>query len=225
MSQNRFGVDTAFPPPPPPPVPGWPPQQPPPPGPPPARPAAHSRRRWPLLVAVGATAAAITSVAAAAITLNTRSSGSSESHTAPVTVTVAAPTTPAPAPLPTTQADLQTCKQGFLATDAPSRSAKEALATLPPGVKILDPIVQQDPKLSDAVRSAGEYYIQASQALATNIAPGTTPVLFDAANTMAKSLRVLGDSYTTFNPIAGNAHAITNEANSQMIALCSRLAP
>lgn len=120
---------------------------------------------------------------------------------------------------------MQTCKQGFLATDAPSRSAKDALATLPPGVKILDPRVQQDPNLANAVRNAGQYYIQAGKALEAKIAPGTTPALFEAANTMAKSLLVLGDSYTSFDPIAGNAHEITDEANGQMIALCSRLAP
>lgn len=223
MSENRFGVDTAFPPPPPPPVPGWPPNQPP--SPPPAGPARG--RRWPLLVAVGVVAASLASFAAATITVGTRDTGVSAAHTAPssVTVTVAAPTPPAPALLPTAQADLQTCKQGFLATDAPSRSAKDALATLPAGVKVLDPVVQQTPELANAVRSAGDYYIQASQALERKIAPGTTPVLLNAATSMAKALRALGDSYKTFDPIAGNAHEIVNEANAQMIALCSRLAP
>ena len=130
MSQNHFGVDTAFPPPPPPPVPGWPPHQPP--GPPPARPARG--RRWPVLVAAGAIAATIASVAAASITLSARDTGPSDASvtSSPVTVTVAAPTPAAPAPLPTAEADRQTCQDGWVQAGNLIRSAQDAISVLPP---------------------------------------------------------------------------------------------
>ena len=123
------------------------------------------------------------------------------------------------------QADRQTCQQGFLATQAPTKSATDALAVLPAGMKVLDPAVQQNPEWASAVRSAGNFYTQASDVLHEKIAPGTTPVLAEAANTTVKAFRVLGDSYTKFEPIAGNAHDIAVEASDQMVALCTRLAP
>ena len=134
MSQNHFGVDAAFPPPPPPPVPGWPPHQPP--GPPPARPARG--RRWPVLVAAGAIAATIASVAAASITLSARDTGPSDAPvtSSPVTVTVAAPTPAAPAPLPTAEADRQTCQDGWVQAGNLIRSAQDALSVLPPDVAL-----------------------------------------------------------------------------------------
>ncbi|WP_256277893.1 hypothetical protein [Mycolicibacterium grossiae] len=142
-----------------------------------------------------------------------------------MTVTVAAPTPAAPAPLPVDQANRQTCKEGFIATQAPTKSATEALSVLPAGVKVLDPAVQQNPEWAGAVRTAGGYYTQASEALRAKVAPGTTPVLANAADTAVKAFRVLGDSYTQFEAVAGNAHDLAIEASDQMVALCTRLAP
>ncbi|WP_249026263.1 hypothetical protein [Mycobacterium xenopi] len=90
---------------------------------------------------------------------------------------------------------------------------------------ILDPAVQRNPEWAAAVRKAGGFYRQASEALAAQIAPGTTPVLNQAAQTAVKAFRVLGDSYITFDPISGNAHEIAVAASKQMTALCTRLAP
>ena len=85
--------------------------------------------------------------------------------------------------------------------------------------------MQQNPEWASAVRRAGGFYTQASEALRAKIAPGTTPVLAAAANTTVKAFHVLGESYATFDPIAGNAHDIAVEASDQMFALCTRLAP
>lgn len=208
MNPNTFGVDTAFPPPPP--------------LPPPRRPS--GRKRWPVLVMAGAISAVIASTAAAVITVQARGNSESQPISAPVTVTVAAPTPAVPAPLPVDQANRQTCQEGFIATQAPTKSATEALSILPAGVKVLDPAVQQNPEWASAVRTAGGYYTQASEALRTRIAPGTTPVLANAADTTVKAFRVLGDAYTKFEPIAGNAHDLAVEASDQMVALCTRLA-
>lgn len=220
VNPNTFGIDTAFPPPQPP---GYPPQ---PPGypPPPQRPPS-SRKRWPALVVAGVIGALIASTAAAVITVQARGTSESQEAPAPVTVTVAAPTPAAPAPLPVDQANRQTCQEGFIATQAPTKSATEALSILPAGVKVLDPAVQQNPEWASAVGTAGGYYTQASEALRAKIAPGTTPVLANAADTAVKAYRVLGDSYTKFEPIAGNAHDLAVEASDQMVALCTRLAP
>jgi hypothetical protein len=220
MSHNTFGLRTVPPPPQQPPIPGYSPQ-------PPGPPANIGRRRWPTLLVAGAIGAVATSAAAALITVQARDTSSPvvTEAPAPVTVTVAAPTPASPPPLPTAQADRQTCQEGFLATQAPTKAATDALAVLPAGMKVLDPAVQQNPEWTSAVRSAGAYYTQASEALRTKIAPGATPVLAEAANTTVKAFRVLGDSYTKFEPIAGNAHDIAVEASDQMVALCTRLAP
>lgn len=219
MSHNTFGLGTVPPPPSPPPTPRYSPQ---PPGPP-----AGFGRRWPTLLAASAIGAVVASAAAALITVQARETSPpiGPEAPAPVTVTVAAPTPASPPPLPTAQADRQTCQEGFLATQAPTKAATDALAILPAGMKVLDPAVQQNPEWASAVRSAGAYYEQASEALRAKIAPGTTPVLAEAADTTVKTFRVLGDSYTTFEPIAGNAHDIAVEASDQMVALCTRLAP
>jgi len=215
MSHNTFGVGTV-----PPPPPGFPP-------PPPSPPARSGRSRiWPLVLAAGIIGAVLASATAAIVTVQARGTTAAlPESVAPVTITVAAPTPAPPAPLPVEQADRQTCQEGFLATQAPTKSATDALAVLPAGMKVLDPAVQQNPEWASAVRSAGSFYTQASDVLHDKIAPGTTPVLAEAANTTAKAFRVLGDSYTQFEPIAGNAHDIAVEASDQMVALCTRLAP
>lgn len=218
MSHNPFDVATA-PPTPPPAMPGYSPQ-------PPGPPAGSGRRRWPVLVTAGVIGAAIASVAATVITVQARdTTTASPESPVPTTVTVLAPASPAPAPLPTAQADRQTCQVGFIGTQAPTKSAAEALATLPPGVKVLDPAVQANPEWSAAVRSAGRFYKQASDALGSQIAPGTSPVLAQAAHTAVDAFQLVGNAYVTFDPIAGNAYEIALSASDQMVALCTRLAP
>ncbi len=217
MNHNTFGVGTV-PPPMPPQMPGYPPL---PPGPPAG---SGGRRRWPKLVAAAAIGAVVAASAAAVITTQLRNSPAPESPT-PVTVTVPAPTQAAPAPLPTAQADNQTCQVGFIATQAPTKAAAQALSVLPPGIKVLDPTVQANPDWAAAVHRAGELYKQASESLRTQIAPGSTPILEHAANTAVNAFRLVGDAYINFDPIAGNAYEMALESSDQMVALCTRLAP
>lgn len=222
MSKNHFGVDSALPPPPPPPVAGWPHSQPP--GPPPA--GRPSGRRWPILAAAGAIAATIASVAAAAITLSARDTGPSQAHTttSPVTVTVAAPTPAIPAPLPTTEADRETCQNGWVQAGNLIRSAQDALSVLPPDVKVGDPAATSNPQWASSIQMAADLYGQASAALDERIAPGATPVLFEAAQTSVRTLRVLGEAIRTSDPITGNAVTMANESTQLTGALCVRLA-
>jgi hypothetical protein len=221
MTQHRT-VDVAFPPPPPPPVmPGYPPL---PPGPPPAD---THRRRWPVLVAAGVVGAVVAALAAAVITVQARDTikaKASEAH-APVTLTVPAPTPAPPAPLPTAQADRQTCEQGWIPAGRLVDSGKAALATLPEGIKIGDPVVPTNPDWTATAQRAGDSYRQASEALKSAIAPGTTPILAEAASSAAKALRVLGDAISTNDLIVGNAIEIGNATAKQVGVLCYRLAP
>jgi hypothetical protein len=192
---------------------------------PPGPPSGTGRRGWPVLVAAGVAGAIIASLAAAVITINTRDTPATSAAPTPVTVTVGAPTPAPPGPLPTAKADRQTCQVGFIGTQAPTKSAADALSILPSGVKVLDPAVQANPQWSAAVQSAGRFYEQASDALESQIAPGTSPVLAQAAHTAVDAFRLVGNAYENFDPIAGNAYEIALSASDQMVALCTRLAP
>lgn len=217
MSNNTFPLGTV-PPAPPPPF-GYMPQ-------PPGPPSGNGRRRWPILFAAGIIGAVIASAAAAGITLQARdTTAATPELPAPVTVTVAAPTPAAPAPLPTSQADRQTCRQGWINAGNLIKSAQAAVTVLPPDVKVGDPATASNPEWAEAVKLAANYYRQASSALESNIAPGTTPVLAEAAQTSVKALRLLGDAIRTSDPITGNAVTIANETTQQTGALCVRLAP
>ncbi len=199
--------------------PGRPPQH------PPAPPSDGRRRWWPTLAAAGGISAVVSAAPAAVITLQVRNTSEAPQTSAPVTITVPAPAPPTPAPLPAAQADRQTCQEGWLATAAPARAATDTLSVLPPQVKILDPAVRANPDWTAAVERAGDFYRQASETLQVHIAPGTTPILAEASNTAVKAFRVLGDAYSTFDPISGNAHDIAKEASDEMAVLCTRLAP
>ncbi len=65
----------------------------------------------------------------------------------PVTVTVAAPTPAPPAPLPTSQADRQTCRQGWINAGNLIKSAQAAVTVLPPDVKVGDPATALEPRV------------------------------------------------------------------------------
>ena len=162
MTQNN-AVDIAFTPPPPPPAPaGYWPQ---PPGPPPT---GGPRRRWPVLVAAGAVGAVVAAVAAAVITVQVRDTTPAtapQAH-APVTKTVPAPAPPSPAPLPASQADHQTCYQGWDSASHFTVLAQDALRVLPNGMKISDPAIQSNPDWTAALQKAGGFYQQASDACA-----------------------------------------------------------
>jgi len=216
MTHNTFGVDTAFPPPPPPQMPSYPPL---PPGPP-----SGGSRRWPVLVAAAVIGAVVSAGAAFAITTQAQDT-TVQGLPAPTTVTVAAPTPAPPVPLPTTEADRQTCRQGWVPAGQAMDSAIAALNVIPKGMKIEDPAVQANPEWASALGKASDFYRQASTALDGQIAPGTTPVLAQAAHSAVSALRLLGDSMSPPNEIDGNAGEIANAAAAQMGTLCKRLAP
>ncbi|OOK65224.1 hypothetical protein BZL29_7763 [Mycobacterium kansasii] len=101
----------------------------------------------------------------------------------------------------------------------------DALQVLPKDVKIGDPAIKSNPDWTAALQRAGGLYEQASDALRSHIAPGTTPVLLEAANTAVKGLHTLGDSIANASPANGNAFGIANAAAKEVGALCNRLAP
>jgi hypothetical protein len=165
-------------------------------------------------------------VSAAVITAQARDTATEgPAAPTPVTVTVPAPAPPSPVPLPTSQADRQTCQGGWVAAGNLIDSATGAMAVLPKGMKIDDPAVWANPEWAAAVRRAGDFYRQASDALKTQIAPGATPVLTEAAHTAVKALHTLGDATADPGAINGNAFDIANKASAQMAVLCTRLAP
>lgn len=205
----------------------WPP--PPPAGPPfqpyPQPPTDGRRRRGPV-VAAAVLGAVIAAVATAAIAVQSRPdpTAAPAAH-APVTVTVPAPKPAAPSPLPTEQANHQTCYDGW---DGASRfidQAEAALATLPSGVKVGQPEVPTNPTWNAAAQQAATAYRQASDALKVGIAPGTTPMLAEAANTGVKQLRLLADAISTNNLMIGNAIEVGNASAKEIGTLCTRLVP
>jgi len=218
MTRNHT-IDIALPPPPS--VPGFPPL---PPGPPPAH---GPRRRWPVLVAAGLVGAVVAAVAAATITVANRDSSpaAAPQTRAPVTKTVSPAAPSSPAPLPTAQADHQTCYQGWDSASHFTDLAGDAMRALPKGMKISDPTIQSNPDWTAALQKASGFYQQASDALRSQIAPGTTPVLLNAANTAVLALHTLGDA--TANPTAtnGNAFNAADAATKEVGILCNRLAP
>jgi hypothetical protein len=220
MMTQHYTAGTIPPPPPPPVMPGYCPL-------PPGPPADDRPRRWPGLISAGVVGAVVAAVAAAVITVQARDTTTAAAPTAParVTVTVPAPTPVSPAPLPTAQADRQTCEQGWIPAGHFADSGKAALATLPKGTRVGDPAVRTNPDWAAAVQKAADSYRQASDALASQIAPGTTPMLAQAAQTAARALHVLGDADSASDLIAGNAGEIGNAAAKEVGVLCMRLAP
>jgi len=217
MSHNPFGIGTV--PPPPAPMPGYSPQ-------PPGPPTGSGKRRWLPLVSAVVIGGAITSLAAAVITVQTRDTdATTEAAPTPVTVTVEVPTPPPPAPLPAAQADRQTCQQGWIPAGNLADAAVRALQVLPAGVKVGDPAIQSNPEWAAAVQNAADSYRRAGDALDRAIAPGTTPVLAEAAHTAVKALRFLGDAIGKGDPVNGNAGEIVDAAGGHVGLLCIRLAP
>lgn len=197
----------------------WPPQQYPPPALPPA-PAA--RRRWPLFVSGVAIGAASAAAVTAGLMAGTRDTATRTPVTITATVTPAAPTTPAP--LPAADADRHTCNTWLSAGKLINDAATE-LSVLPSGVKILDPAVRANPDWTAGVQKAAKLYGQAADALAGDIAPGTTKILDETSGATAAALRVLSTGYATFDDAAGNTYHMMKESADTMDALCNRLAP
>ncbi|MCH9731998.1 MAG: hypothetical protein K0U84_20385 [Actinomycetia bacterium] len=218
MSPNTFGeLGSATPPPPP--FPNHPPTR--------TGPPADTRgpRRWPRLAAAAAIGAVIAATVAALITTNVRdTTTAAPKPPPPVTVTVPAPEPPTPAPLPTAQANNQTCRQGWIPAGDLATSAQKELKTIPEGIKLNDPAILANPEWSATVQRAADLYQQSGDVLDANIAPGTTPILAEAAKTTVRAAHLLGQATNNADPAAGNAIEIANESAVQLSALCTRLA-
>lgn len=201
----------------PPAYPNWPP----PPYPPPQPPtAAAPRRRWPAFVG----GVAIGAVIAAAITaaIATQTTGSTTTAATPVTITATPPTPPAP--LPAAEANRHTC-DAWLASGNLISDASTAQSVIPQGMTILDPAVRANPDWTAGVQKAARLYGQAADTLDGDIAPGTSPVLTQTANTVVDALRALSTTTSAFDDASGNAYGVTKSAANAMDVLCERMAP
>lgn len=197
----------------PPPYPTWPPQQ---------HPQTPTKRRrlWPAVAAAAVAGAivagVITTVIALSITaLPTTSTTNSTAQTVTVTATPPAP----PAPLPVAQADAQTC-HAWRTTDTLYTAAAAAQGVIPQGMTITDPAVQTNPTWKAGVLRASELYNQAANTFESQIAPGTSPMLSQIAQTTVGSLRTLSESYKAFDPANGSAVSVYQANQKAMDWLC-----
>jgi hypothetical protein len=192
----------------------------------PAFPPPGPRRRWPAIAAAAAAgavaAAALTGVIAAQVATDRADSAGHTSATVTVIATPSPP--PTPAPLPAAQADRQTCN-AWLAAGNKVNGASAAQSVIPKGMTIVDQEVRDNPDWTAAVRKAADLYGQASDTLATGIAPGTTVILNQAAFVAVDALHTLSTAVATFDEANGNAFQTWKDSASTVNVLCERLAP
>lgn len=144
---------------------------------------------------------------------------------APVTVTVPAPKPAAPSPLPTEQANHQTCANGWDGASRFISEAHAALATLPNGVKVGEPAVPANPAWNASAQRAAAAYQRASDVLSAAIAPGTTPMLAEAAQTGVKQLRLSAYAIRSNDSMMGNVGEVGNATIEELDNLCDRFSP
>ena len=200
--------------PPPPAYPTWPPQPYPPPPPP------QRRRRWPAIAAAAAIGAIVAGVITTVVTVaatNPEPTGTTAAPAAETVTVTAAP--PTPTPLPAAQADKQTC-HAWGTTDTLYTAAAAAQGVIPQGMTITDPAVQDNPAWKAGVIRASELYSQAADTFAAQIAPGTSPVLAQIADTTVSSLRTLSEAYKSFDPASGNSVAVYQANQKALDWLC-----
>ncbi len=171
---------------------------------PPAPP--QRRRRWPAIAASAGIGAVVASVITTLVTVDATPGPTSTTGApgAAQTVTVTAAPAKPPAPLPTAEADKQTC-HAWGTTDTLVTAAAVAQSVISQGMTITDPAVQTNPAWKAGVLRAGELYGQAADTFAAQIAPGTSSMLAQIADTTVSSLRTLSEAYKTFDPANGNA--------------------
>ena len=188
-------------------------------GPPSPYPSAppQRRRRWPAIAASAGIGAVVAGVITTLVTVAATPEPTSTAAApgAPQTVTVTAAPAKPPAPLPAAEADKQTC-HAWGTTDTLVDAALAAMSVIPQGMTITDPAVQQNPAWKAGVIRASELYGQAADTFAAQIAPGTSPMLAQIADTTVSSLRTLSEAYKTFDPTTGNAVAVF-QANQQAL--------
>lgn len=196
---------------PPPAYPTWPPQ-PYPPAPPPRQ------RRWPAIAAAFGVGAVVAGTVTTLVTLAATSPAPSTAS-APPTVTVTAEAPPPPAPLPVAAADAQTC-HAWGTAETLYTAAAAAQGVIPQGMTITSPEVQNNPSWRAGVLRASDLYAQAASALESQIAPGTTPTLSQVAGITVNSLRVLAESFSSFDPDNGRAVTLYTANQKALNWLC-----
>lgn len=198
---------------PPPAYPTWPPQQPYPPAP------RKPRRRWPAVAAAAGAGAIVSGLITTLITIEATPAPTTSAAPARPTVTETAGPPPAPAPLPVAQADAQTC-HAWGTADKLVTAAAAAQGIIPAGTVITDAAVQNNPAWKAGVLRAGGLYGQAADTFEGQIAPGTTPMLAQVADTTVSSLRTLSAAYETFDPVSGNAVPVFQANQRALDWLC-----
>ena len=197
---------------PPPAHPAWPP--------PPNPPGAPKQRRlWPAAIAAAAAGAVLAGGITTAITLAATTDNPSTPISAQGTVTVTAAPPAPPAPLPAAEADAQTC-HAWRTTDTLYTAAAAAQAVIPQGTTIDDPVVQANPTWTAGVTRAAQLYTQAADTFASQIAPGTSPMLDQIATTTIGSLRTLSEAFKAFDPVSGNAAAVYRANQNALNWIC-----
>lgn len=190
-----------------------------PPGPAPQPAGQPPRRRWGRLAAAAAGGAVIAAAAATVIAIAATPNRAPTPGPAPAPVTVTAtPTTPAP--LPAAQADAKTCS-AYRSIVAPASAAiQQTLKPLPTGVTITSPEVAANPDWSAAVDRAATQFQQASDQLAAQIAPGTSPMLGHFANIMVSALKTMSVAYQTRDPDNGDDYNVYHSTDQTLSAMC-----
>jgi hypothetical protein len=84
-------------------------------------------------------------------------------------------------------------------------AAADAQRAIPRGMAVTDPAVRNNPAWASGVAKAGDLYGQAADTIAAQIAPGTSPILGQIADTTASALRTLSIAYKTYDPANGNS--------------------
>ena len=197
---------------PPPAYPTWPPQ-PYPPAPPPRQ------RRWPAIAAAFGISAILAGTVTTLVTLAATSPASSTAAAPPPTVTVTAEPPPPAAPLPVAQADAQTC-HAWGTAETLYTAAAAAQGVIPQGMTITSPEVQSNPSWRAGVLRASDLYAQAASTLESQIAPGTAPTLSQVASITVNSLRVLAESFSSFDPDNGRAVSLYTANQKALNWLC-----
>ena len=185
---------------------------------PPAPP--ERRRRWPAVAAAAGIGAVVAGVITTLITIAaTNPEPTNTAAPAAPTVTVTAAPAPPPAPLPVAEADKQTCR-GWETTSTLFTAGAVSQGVIPQGMTITDMAVQNNPAWKAGVIKASELYGQAADTLSAQIAPGTSPMLAQIADTSVSALRTLSEGYKTFDPANGNAMTVFQTSQQAMDWLC-----
>ncbi|WP_421845589.1 hypothetical protein [Mycobacterium sp.] len=95
-----------------------------------------------------------------------------------------------------------------------------AQSVIPKGMTVLDPAVQGNPAWKAGVMRASQLYGQAADNFAAQIAPGTSLMLAQVADTTVSSLRTLSEAYKTFDPVTGSAVEVYQAERRALDRLC-----